>query len=115
RAGASDFILKPFRVEQLLAAVKRCVERRVPAGASAAPAPAARASRLEAQAMVGDSPSIEEVRRLIARVAPTPASVLIQGETGTGKEVVAAAIHEASGRRGAFVAINCVAIAPELF
>lgn len=116
RAGATDFILKPFRVEQLLAAVKRCVanrarEREMAAFARTDPA----STDPGAGDMIGTSPAIEEVRRVIARIAPTPASVLIEGETGSGKELVASAIHRASGRRGPLVAINCIAIAPELF
>jgi DNA-binding NtrC family response regulator len=54
------------------------------------------------------------VRGLIARIAPTPATVLIEGETGTGKELVARLLHQHSGRRGPFVPVNCGAIAPEL-
>ena len=115
RAGASDFILKPFRVEQLLAAVKRCVAHRTQAAPGAAAQPPSRPARSEAETMVGNCAAIQEVQRLVGRVASTPASVLIHGETGAGKELVAAAIHQASGRRGNFVAINCVAIAPELF
>jgi two-component system nitrogen regulation response regulator NtrX len=65
--------------------------------------------------MVGDSPSLKEVRALIDRVGPTPARVLITGENGTGKELVARAIHEASPRkRKAFVEVNCAAIPSEL-
>lgn len=116
RAGATDFILKPFRVEQLLTAVKRCVahrarEREMAAFARAEPVSTDRG----AGDMIGTSPAIEEVRRVVSRVAPTPVSVLIEGETGSGKELVASAIHQASGRRGPMVAINCIAIAPELF
>ncbi len=114
RAGATDFILKPFRVEQLLASVKRCIAKR--AAAPAAPSRAgdepARSAKNE---MIGDSPAIQEIRRIVERIGPTPVSVLIEGETGTGKELVAAAIHRASRRQGPFVAINCVAIAAELF
>lgn len=116
RAGATDFILKPFRVEQLLAAVKRCVANRARAREMAAFARSEPVSIDHgAGDMIGTSPAIEEVRRVISRVAPTPASVLIEGETGSGKELVASAIHRASGRRGPMVAINCIAIAPELF
>jgi DNA-binding NtrC family response regulator len=116
RAGATDFILKPFRVEQLLAAVKRCVANRAREREMAAFARAEPVSTDRGEGdMIGTSPAIEEVRRVISRVAPTPASVLIEGETGSGKELVASAIHCASGRRGLMVAINCIAIAPELF
>jgi DNA-binding NtrC family response regulator len=116
RVGAADFILKPFRVEQLLASVKRCIAKRTKALELAAPGRAgdepARSGRDE---MIGGSPAIQEIRRVVERIGPTPVSVLIEGETGTGKELVAAAIHRASRRQGSFVAINCVAIAAELF
>jgi DNA-binding NtrC family response regulator len=116
RAGATDFILKPFRVEQLLAAIKRCIANRAKTRESTAfeGAEPASSGREEGD-MIGASAVIQEVRRIIGRVAPTPASVLIEGETGSGKELVASAIHRASGRRGPMIAINCIAIAPELF
>jgi DNA-binding NtrC family response regulator len=58
--------------------------------------------------------SLSDARRLIATLAPSNTPVLIEGETGTGKEVVARAIHDASARRGEFVAVNCAALAPQL-
>jgi two-component system response regulator HydG len=65
--------------------------------------------------LVGDSPAMRRVNELIARVGASEASVLIQGETGTGKELVARAVHEASPRRdGPFVALNCAAVPPTL-
>lgn len=116
RAGAVDFILKPFRVEQLLGAVRRCVDYRARAREQAGSARSdSSPSERRNGDMVGCSPVIQEVRRVIERVAPTPASVLIEGETGSGKELVASAIHRASGRRGPLIAVNCIAIAPELF
>ncbi len=64
--------------------------------------------------LVGVSASIAEVDRQIALVAPRDTTVLLRGETGTGKEVVARAIHAASGRRGAFVAVNCGAVGDDV-
>jgi len=64
--------------------------------------------------LVGDSVPIRRVRDMVERVAPTPATVLIEGQTGTGKELIARLVHERSGRRGAFVPVNCGAIPPEL-
>src|SRR5277367_65480 len=65
--------------------------------------------------LLGGSPAIQEVLRLIERVGPTEASVLLTGESGSGKELAARAIHESSSRRGKpFVAINCGAIPPGL-
>ncbi|MDJ0749191.1 MAG: sigma-54 dependent transcriptional regulator [Woeseiaceae bacterium] len=63
---------------------------------------------------IGDSDDAKLVRRLIEQVAPSMATVLITGESGTGKEVVARQIHEASGRKGPFVAVNCGAIPDNL-
>jgi DNA-binding NtrC family response regulator len=112
RVGAADFILKPFRVEQLSVALDRCIEHCVaPQRGVADPA----AADLGASELLGDSDAMREALRLLRLVAPTPSSVLIDGETGTGKELAAAAIHRYSGRHGPFVALNCVAIAPELF
>ena len=59
-------------------------------------------------------PSLASVRAQVARLGPSTLPVLIEGETGTGKELVARALHDASGRSGPFVGINCAAIAPEL-
>ena len=64
--------------------------------------------------IVGASAAAKELKRLIQLVAPSPATVLVQGETGTGKELVARAIHNESGRRGSLIAVNCAAIPAEL-
>lgn len=65
--------------------------------------------------LVGTSPGLDAVRRAVARVAPTTATVLILGETGTGKELIARAVHDQSPRRGrAFVPVCCAALAPGL-
>jgi type II secretory pathway predicted ATPase ExeA len=78
----------------------------------------AEARRLEAaldQGMVGESPRMQEVHRLLARVAPTNATVLLRGESGTGKELAARALHHASPRAGRpFVAINCATLSETL-
>lgn len=69
----------------------------------------------EGRAMVGTSPAMDEVRRLMQSAATSPVSVLIEGETGTGKELVARGIHAASDRAdGPFVAVNCAALAETL-
>src|SRR5579884_1808188 len=64
--------------------------------------------------LIGRTPAMQEIYKVIGRVAPTDATVLIQGETGTGKELVARTIHHHSDRRGPFVALNCSAIPNEL-
>jgi DNA-binding NtrC family response regulator len=66
-------------------------------------------------AIIGNSPAIAGLRELIRTVAPTRLSILIEGQTGSGKELVAAAIHEESGRRGSFVPFNVCAIGDSMF
>jgi len=68
----------------------------------------------EATRLIGESPDMQVVRKLADQVAPSMATVLITGESGTGKEVVARQIHELSGRKGPFVAVNCGAIPEHL-
>jgi DNA-binding NtrC family response regulator len=113
RAGASDLLVKPFRDEQLLEAIRRCLRRRRQlqqnylsrSGKPRDPA---------AEGLVGESPAIRQVLDVIERVAATSSTLLLQGETGTGKELIARAIHQRSGRKGEFVAVNCGAIPSEL-
>jgi two-component system NtrC family response regulator len=112
RAGAADFLLKPFRVEQLTAAVERCLEGRRLARENFLLRRQAPAEAVEG--IVGHSERIREVCGVVQRIAPTAATVLLQGETGTGKELVARAVHTLSGRGGAFVPVNCGSISPEL-
>ena len=71
-------------------------------------------SSLEAR-IIGVSPAIARLRRDIAQIAPASLSVLVEGETGSGKELVAAALHQLSGRRGAFVPVNAASISEGLF
>ncbi|WP_157270043.1 sigma-54-dependent transcriptional regulator [Azohydromonas aeria] len=108
RSGAYDFITKPFSPEQLVEVVKRALEKRA-LTLEVASLRRALQGRSEVEArIVGRSPQIERVRRLVSDVADSPVDVLIRGETGTGKEVVAQALHALSQRRGApFVALNC--------
>lgn len=118
RFGASDFILKPFRLEQILASVERCLERRALQQENLVLRRQVDGfvDRLYGDdGMIGQSEVMQNVEHVIKRVAPTPSSVLIQGETGTGKELAACAIHRFSDRGGPFVPVNCVAISQELF
>jgi DNA-binding NtrC family response regulator len=114
RVGAYDFLTKPIDAKFLGISVARAVQhsklraevRRLKLVLGDAP----RSERL-----VGDSPAMRRVHELISRVGASEASVLIQGETGTGKELVARAVHDASPRRdGPFVALNCAAVPPTL-
>ena len=113
--GAFDFLEKPLDSDRLLVTVQRALEHRRLAGENARLREGlARAT--DAQfAMVGDSAPLKEIRALVQKVGPTNARVLITGENGSGKELVARAIHEASGRRARpFVEVNCAAIPSEL-
>ncbi|NMG35144.1 response regulator [Azoarcus sp. TTM-91] len=115
RAGASDFILKPFRVDQIANAIKRCTERtRLSRENFLLRRQVAESARGD-DGMVGASPAIARLRQILHRIAPTPSTVLIQGESGVGKEVVARALHQWSPRaEKPFVAVNCAAISAEL-
>ena len=101
----SDYLTRPLsldKLDQLLREVSIRVSRRSAATGDAD------------FGLVGNSRAIRRLRQEIAKVAGCDVGVLLTGETGTGKEVVARALHRASGRRGPLVAVNCGAVAPEL-
>ena len=114
RAGAADFILKPFRVDQIVNSLARCFDR----------ARLARENYVlrrevadlgEGAGLVGQSQALRQITNLIRRVAPTPSTVLIQGESGVGKELAARALHQMSPRAARpFVPVNCAAVSAEL-
>ena len=114
RQGAFDFITKPFQAEVVRAAVSRACERTRLRRENVLLKDTV--VRLEGSSDIyGTSPAMQAVRDLIARVAPTGATVLITGETGTGKEMVARAIHKNSPRASKpFVAVNCAAFTETL-
>ena len=114
KSGAIDYLSKPFEPEELLHAISRCAERykllkenarlrtQTPQG-------------IELSQIIGESPRMAELRTLIKTVAVSNATVLILGESGSGKELVAGAIHALSHRREApYVRINCAAIPEQL-
>ena len=113
RVGAVDFVLKPFRLEQILASVERCLEQRRLARENFVLRKQVDEGGLEG--VVGSSVAVREMLALVQRIAATSTTVLIEGETGTGKELVARALHSLSLRGGAFVPVNCGSISPELF
>jgi two-component system response regulator HydG len=113
RAGAFDFVTKPVDGSLLGLAVTRAV-RHKSLGEEVKRLRAAGTASEGTRGIIGRSASMKRTFELIGRVAPSDASVLVHGETGTGKELVARAIHEASGRTGPFVAINCAAVPPTL-
>ena len=103
KLGADDYLTKPCDNDLLRAKIRAIIARREPVlGEGAA-------------RIVGGGAKMREVLRMIARVAPTESTVLLRGATGTGKELVARAIHEESARRAKpFVAVNCSALAEGL-
>lgn len=114
RLGAFDFLTKPYVLDVMLATVRRACERTALLRENAVLKTTVR--NLEgADDIIGESKGIRAVRELISRVAVTNSTVLITGETGTGKELVARAIHRNSARASrAFIAINCAAVTETL-
>jgi two-component system response regulator HydG len=113
RAGAHDFLPKPFEVEELALRVSRATEL----AALRAEVKRLRNSAATARFddMIGESPAMRRVFALVDRMAATEAPLLVTGETGTGKELVARAVHQRSARaKGPFVAINCAALPENL-
>ncbi len=107
KEGAFDYLLKPFEMEELIAATGRALASRrlqpsAPTPADPSPVPTA---------LIGKSRRMQEVYKEIGRVAAKPVTVLIRGETGTGKELIARALYTHGDRsRGPFIAVNCAAI-----
>jgi DNA-binding NtrC family response regulator len=114
--GAHDFIEKPFSPDLLVEVVRRALDkRRLTLELRQLKARLASRDRLEAQ-LIGRSPAMARVRQLVADLGNSAADILIQGETGSGKELVARCLHEAGPRRsGHFVAINCGGLPEALF
>ena len=114
KQGAEDYLTAPVDMNRLLGSLRRIVERDEQPQ-EPQPQRLRRRQASETSQIIGSSPAIEHVRQLIERVAPSDARVLITGENGTGKELVARWLHEKSARAGApFVEVNCAAIPSEL-
>jgi len=112
--GAFNYLLKPLDVNQLRAVAEKAAE-----GARLRQANVELKRRLDEkfgfEGVIGDSPQMRDVIERLKRIAPTNASVLIQGETGTGKELVAQSIHQNSPRKNRpFVALNCAALSENI-
>ena len=113
RAGAADFIIKPFRIDQILTAIDRCIERQEMQRENFVLR--RQIDKIyDSSSMIGDCLLMENLDEVIKRVASTPSTILIEGETGTGKELAARSIHDLSRRNGSFVPVNCGAMAAEL-
>ena len=114
KQGAFDYLTKPFKMDEIKLVIRRALEEAaIRREAGPTPPPAVKEPGL--RGIIGRSPSMVELYKLISRVARVDSSVLITGESGTGKELVARTIHYNSTRAGKpFVAINCGAIPEDL-
>lgn len=111
RLGVADLLTRPVRREAFQAAVRRVASQ----SESGSPLPVVQPHAVGPYALVGESPVMLEVYKLLARVSATTVTVLLQGESGTGKEVIARTIHLSGPRASkAFVAVNCAAIPENL-
>jgi DNA-binding NtrC family response regulator len=122
RVGVNDYLKQPCLPEELLASIDRCLASGSSCKSATQQNPVAGSTKpvtdsglIDAQGMIGRSPVMQEVKAYLARVAAADSSVLITGETGTGKELVAAFIHQHSRRQQRpFVSVNCAAIPDSL-
>jgi two-component system, NtrC family, nitrogen regulation response regulator NtrX len=111
KKGAYDYITKPLDLNRLLVTIRNAQERQT----LVTETKALKRRVSKTYDMIGDSPAMHEIKAMTERVAPTDARVLITGQNGTGKELVARWLHELSNRaNGPFVEVNCAAIPSEL-
>jgi two-component system nitrogen regulation response regulator NtrX len=111
--GAFDFIQKPLDLNRILVSVKNALDRKTLV--TETKVLKQKVNRVKGFDIIGSSAPIEEIKKMIARVAPTDARVMITGGNGTGKELVARQIHEQSNRaKFPFIEVNCAAIPSEL-
>src|SRR4051794_40010965 len=114
RLGAFDYLTKPCKWAELEVILNRVAERRDLANKATALETRLKAAE-GSPTLIGETPSMQAVRRLIDTIAPTDASVMILGETGTGKELIARSLHEKSRRAGqTFIPVNCGALPENL-
>jgi len=110
KSGIDDYIKQPSSFEQLNGAINRCLASVISADMPA-PTETIASPLIGGERMVGDSALLNEIKSYISKVAPTDSTVLVTGETGTGKELVAQLIHDNSARcKQPFMCINCAAI-----
>ncbi|MGH7596644.1 MAG: sigma-54-dependent transcriptional regulator [bacterium] len=110
KRGAYDYIIKPFEIDELKVKIRHIFEKKTLANENRSLKQELK-QRYSIDNMVGQSGAMQEVYKMVHKVAPSDATVLIRGESGTGKELVAQAIHYLSPRaEKPFVAINCAAL-----
>src|SRR5438270_1105471 len=109
RGGAFDYVAKPFEIDRMLETIRRAESAHEDKEKEAS------SDELPESEMIGSSAAMVEIYKTASRVAPTDATVLIEGETGTGKELVARMVHRFSPRANQpFVPVDCASIAPTL-
>lgn len=111
--GAVDFFIKPIPLQELKIVVKRTLGRRL-LQEELESKRREWLSRYEFEGVIGASPAMKEIFKTVQRIADKDLSILITGETGVGKEVIAELIHRLSGRKGEFVVVNCASIPENL-
>lgn len=115
RNGAYDFIEKPFSTERLIEITRKAIEKRQLTLENRSLKKALQSKDTLGPRIIGNTPSITSLKEMICRVADSHADILLYGETGTGKELVARSLHEQSQRRNKnFVAVNCGAVPENL-
>ncbi|MEZ4367400.1 MAG: sigma-54 dependent transcriptional regulator [Kofleriaceae bacterium] len=115
RLGANDFLTRPIENEELVRAVRRAIAGATEGGASATSAGASAAPPRTLEFLMGPSEAVAQVARLVKQVAATDVTALVLGETGTGKELVARALHEQSERHDQpLISVDCGAIPDNL-
>ena len=115
KEGMFDYLTKPFKVDDILACLKRAEEKVKKHESLATSMNVDAPLRYRFENLIGGSPMMTQVCDMIQKVAPTAATVLINGESGTGKEVIAKTIHKNSPRKGKpWVAVNCAALPENL-
>jgi len=116
KAGASEYLVKPIDLEELEMMVQRVLENATLRQDYQFYKSQINRKQKQNKALIGESPALKEVQKLIQAVAPTDMSVLIQGESGTGKELIASELHQSSERQHRnFVALDCCTLQEKLF
>jgi DNA-binding NtrC family response regulator len=115
RMGAVEFLQKPFRMEQMLESVQQVTQRMSQKKEDESSFPNNTETLGHKQGgMIGSCEIMKDMWEVISKIAPTPSTVLLEGESETGKEMVANTIHLMSGRSGLFVPVHCASISPQL-